>query len=121
MTMSYEGPLPPPNALEAYNAVVPGGAERIFAIFEKQFAHRLELERTVVTTNAKLQVLGFWAAFFIAVGTIAAGFWLAYSGKDLAGLASIIAALGSLLAIFIIGKRVQARELAAKKLSGRPQ
>ena len=65
-TLSFEGPLPPPSILEAYNRVVPNGAERLFAAFEQQVKHRQALESTVVTTNSRLQVRGFYAALSIS-------------------------------------------------------
>ena len=38
------GPLPVPSLLEEYDRIVPGGAERIFALAEEQTRHRLEME-----------------------------------------------------------------------------
>ncbi len=32
----FQGPLPPPELLEAYNKIIPNGAERIVAMAEKQ-------------------------------------------------------------------------------------
>ncbi|WP_176454478.1 DUF2335 domain-containing protein [Tardiphaga sp. OK246] len=37
--------MPPPAALDEFNRIVPGGAERIFAQFEAEGAHRREMER----------------------------------------------------------------------------
>ena len=35
-TMSYQGPLPPPEDLEQYNQTLPGAAERILSMAEKE-------------------------------------------------------------------------------------
>ena len=35
-TTAYHGPLPPPTYLDAYNKVLPGAADRIIAMAEKQ-------------------------------------------------------------------------------------
>lgn len=120
-TSSFEGPLPPPHILEAYNRIVPNGAERIFAVFEKQVDHRQQLERTVISTNAALQVRGFYAALFIALLTIAAGVWLAFLGKSVIGVATIISALGSLLTVFIYERRKQDTERTQKKQNTQPR
>jgi uncharacterized membrane protein len=45
LSAGWSGPLPPPAALDEFNRIVPGGAERIFAQFEAEGARRRELER----------------------------------------------------------------------------
>ena len=45
VSAGWSGPLPPPAALDEFNRIVPGGAERIFAQFEAEGTHRRELER----------------------------------------------------------------------------
>lgn len=40
----FEGPLPPPELLAQYNALITDGANRIFAVFESQVQHRLAME-----------------------------------------------------------------------------
>lgn len=50
---SYVGPLPPPGMLIQYNEAVPGAAERILAMAERQSAHRESMETVVVTAGAK--------------------------------------------------------------------
>jgi uncharacterized membrane protein len=44
VSAGWSGPLPPPAALDEFNRIVPGAAERIFAQFEAEGAHRRELE-----------------------------------------------------------------------------
>ena len=43
---NWSGPLPPPAALESFNRIIPGGAERILAMAEKEQGHRVELEKS---------------------------------------------------------------------------
>jgi uncharacterized membrane protein len=40
----WKGPLPPPAVLREFDVLVPNGAERIFAQFEKESAHRRDCE-----------------------------------------------------------------------------
>ena len=40
----WEAPLPPPDAVKSYEQTLPGSAKTIFAIFEKENAHRQEVE-----------------------------------------------------------------------------
>ena len=40
------GPLPPPQALLEYETLLPGTADRLLSLHEKQFGHQLDLERS---------------------------------------------------------------------------
>ena len=44
-TLEWEGPLPPPQALEAFERAVPGSAELIVQEFVTEAHHRRELEK----------------------------------------------------------------------------
>ena len=52
---AWSGPLPPPEALDRYEKILPGSAKIIFAAFEKQNAHRLEIETSEHRQEAKMQ------------------------------------------------------------------
>ena len=56
--VSFSGPLPPPGVLEGYERVLPGSAERIFTMAEKQLEHRLHLEKVVVEGGSKRADMG---------------------------------------------------------------
>jgi uncharacterized membrane protein len=102
---AFAGPLPPPEALERYNQVLPGAAERIIAMAESQHDHRQHLESTVITEGVKAQRLGTILGFVVAMTTILGGMFLMYMGKESTGLASVITALAALVGVFIYGKR----------------
>lgn len=42
---SWQGPLPPPEILQGYEAAFPGAAERILRMAEDQGAHRRDMEK----------------------------------------------------------------------------
>ena len=42
---SFSGPLPPPQILEKYESIVPGSADRIIGMAEKQSEHRRSIEK----------------------------------------------------------------------------
>ena len=52
-SVSFQGPIPPPQLLEQYSKVIPNGAERIMAMAESQLQHRQSLESAVVLANVK--------------------------------------------------------------------
>ena len=53
-TLHFSGPLPPASALGAYDEVLPGLAERIVKMAEKEQDARLQAERDVLLENKKM-------------------------------------------------------------------
>ena len=111
---SFSGPIPPPALLEKYNEVIPNGAERIMAMAERQSAHRELLEARVVNGNVSNQTRGSYFAFAIVLVAIVAGFELIREGRNVAGLAAIISAIGGVATVFIYTKNEQRKERNAK-------
>lgn len=81
---------------------------------EQQSKHRQELEKTVVESNAFVQKLGPFLGFIVAMTVVAGGFVLIERGRDAYGIAAIVAALASLVGVFIYGKSKQRKELDDK-------
>jgi uncharacterized membrane protein len=113
-TLSYSGPLPPPEALQRYDQIFPGAADRIIKMAESQHEHRQKLEKTVVESNSFSQKVGLILGFVVAMTAIVGGIWLAHEGKSGSGVTAIIAALAALVGVFVYGKIEQRRELAEK-------
>lgn len=113
-TIQFVGPLPPPEVLLQYDQALPGGAERIMALAERQSAHRQELEKTVVNSNCKNERLGTQLGFVLAMSALLGGFYLVAHGMNAAGIAAIIASLAAPAGAFIYGKRNQRQERAEK-------
>ena len=111
---SFSGPLPPPEALARYDAVVAGSAERIIRMAENQNAHRLALEKTVVTANVAAQKNGVMFGFIIAMTAILGGIYLVATGKPATGLAAILSSLAALVGVFVYGKMAQKKDLSNK-------
>jgi uncharacterized membrane protein len=121
----FEGPLPPPAALEAYERAVPGLAREIadmaksrHELVVRQSDHRQRIEERVIRTKTRNEGIGQWMAFIIAFGTIASGTGLAWNGKETAGIVAIVGALVALAGVFLLGRRRQATELSEKKAKG---
>jgi uncharacterized membrane protein len=109
------GPLPPPEALEKYNQVLPGLAERIVALTERQSDHRQRLESLVVRSNARNELLGQVFALVLAAGTIGGSIWLVSLGKDIGGITGILTTIASLVGVFIYGRHKHRKELKEKQ------
>lgn len=98
----YQGPLPPPAMLRGYEELVPGGAERILAMAERQAAHRQTIE-------SRGQLFGF----SLAVCAIAGGFLSVAAGLPLVGVSGVILAVATLSGFFIWGKAGGLRRVPA--------
>lgn len=93
---SWCAPLPPPNALARYNDVLPGAAERILQMAERQQEQdhnaqmeAIGIERTVVVSDARRAYLGLLAGFIIFLLVISGGIYLIASGYDWAGIVQL--------------------------------
>lgn len=62
----FSGPMPHPRHLREYESIVPGAAERIIAMAERNLEHNITTERLSVEAEVKDQNLGMWlgAAIF---------------------------------------------------------
>ena len=78
-----------------YERALPGSAERILVMAEKEQNHRIAWEETALGTSVRETKLGQWLGFFIAVTCIGAAIFLAVNGHDVvAGIALGISAVG---------------------------
>lgn len=116
---SFQGPVPPPQVLAGYNHVIPGGAERILAMAERQQAHRQDLESTVVKGNVRAELRGQILAFILGLVAIGGGIALIAYDKDTLGITSIVTAFTALAGVFVYGRYQQARERDAKRREAR--
>lgn len=110
-----EGPLPPPDILEAYDRVVPNGADRIMALAERQSQHRQDMEAKVIDGNVWAQRFGVIATFTLTFTAMILGALLVFLGKN-AYFGSLLsfAGLGGALISRILGRKAQDRERQKK-------
>jgi uncharacterized membrane protein len=102
--------------LEGYESILPGAAERIFALVENQSNHRQGLENKAISIEGRNSLLGIITGGFIgSAGLCIAGFCI-YGGHDRAGMALGGATLVSLVGPFIYGTRQRRIEREQKYL-----
>jgi Flp pilus assembly protein TadB len=82
---------------------------------ESQAQHRQQLEASVISSNCRSQDRGPILGFLLAAGVIGVGCFLVMQGKEISGLAALIAALAAVVVPFLYGKREQRRELEKKQ------
>lgn len=107
-TVNVSG-IPSPADLAGYESVLPGAAERLIAMAERQSASRQELMKIELTGGLRIRARGQAMAFILALGAIIAGFILIFSGKSSEGFSTIIASVVALSSAFIIGKYLESK------------
>lgn len=115
ITASFSGPLPPPETLEGYNSVLPGAAERILVMAERQSAHRQDLEKMLVCGNVRHDLLGMVFGFIICILLISAGAFLAYTDKLVMAFASMLSGVALIVGAFLQSNRKKREEKKTKK------
>ena len=68
----FSGPIPPPSIIKGYEEVLPGSADRILTMAEKQSNHRQEMEKRIIRTESRDSLLGILFAFMLGGGRIIA-------------------------------------------------
>jgi len=102
---TFQGPIPPPAVLEAYERLVPGAAERILGLTERQASHRQDIEKIVIKAGARDSLYGIIVAAIVAICAFG---WSAYAlsirqtGEAVKG---IIATVLGFVVTFVYGKR----------------
>lgn len=106
----FAGPLPHPSIMEGYEHVLPGSAERILVMAEKQLEHRIKTESLLAKEQMKQSGRGQHYALFICSFALGISAALAFTGHEVT--ASVIGGLDliGLAAVFIAGKAFEAKE-----------
>lgn len=110
----FSGPLPSPELLADYEALVPGCAELIITQFVKQGEHRMDLERKVIESDIRRSNWGLGAGFALALVTLTGAFYITLQGYPVQGISAIVVAIGSLTAVFVYGTLTRKRERQRK-------
>ena len=110
---SWSGPLPPPSALQSYEDVLSGSADRILTMAEKQTDHRIYMESTALKGTFQRSYWGLAAGFVISAIVIGGGIYVISLGHDWAGVSVIGLNLVGLASVFVLGstsRRAQRHE-----------
>lgn len=99
-------PIPPPHVLAAYDQTIPGLAERIVVMAEKEqsFRHGAILNDQRIV--ARYGLLGQVSALVVGVGGLGAATVLALHGAALEGFGIAATSIAGLAGIFIWDRRV---------------
>ncbi|MCX6268340.1 MAG: DUF2335 domain-containing protein [Bacteroidetes bacterium] len=115
MHKTHIGPLPDPETLTAYSAIIPNGAERIMQMAEKQLDHRMKMENKVVGGQLRQSNLGQILAFLIGLAALGASTYCIVSGYEWSGGILGVSGLTGLVTAFIKGRSQQEKSLEEKR------
>lgn len=105
----FSGPIPPPSIIKGYEEVVPGSADRIIKMAEKQSEHRQQMEEIMIKTEARDSLLGILFAFVLGIGCIVASIVIVIAVPENAGAISGaligMTGIGSIIVTFIKSTR----------------
>jgi uncharacterized membrane protein len=115
----FSGPLPPPDALLRYDQILPGAANRIVTMAEKQQTHRQALEINTIGEQVRQSGRGQHYALISTPCFIGAALWLGLTSHEVAasvlGGATIIGTAAVFITGKITGKSQQTADLEKKK------
>ena len=99
----YRGPIPKPEDLAQYDAILPGSAERILAMAEDQASHRRDLESRALDAKMRQTDRGQHYGLTIGlVGLVASAFMASIGAVVPAGIVGGTTIV-SLVAVFVVG------------------
>lgn len=107
-------PVPPAELLAGYNTAFENGGERLFAMVERQSAHRISLESQIAGGQLALSKRGQIFAFVIAIVFGGMGMVLTLKGHSAVGATIFGTTVVGLVAVFIAGQFNQKRNLDQK-------
>lgn len=107
----FIGPIPPPDILKSYESNIPGSAERLIRMAEKEQDHRHEMQSKLI--NGQLNnTQRFYderkrgQIFGLTIGLVGiiSGSILAFNDKQIAGSFIGTAGIGGIVSVFVIGR-----------------
>lgn len=105
----FSGPIPPPSIIEGYERVLPGSADRIIAMAERQSLHRQKMEEKMIDAESRDSLLGVIFAFILGIGCIIAAvimvFVVPQNSGAISGALLGVAGIGSITSSFITSTR----------------
>lgn len=110
----YASPIPPPEVMEHYEAILPGSTDRILKMAEAQSAHRIGIENTVLGADSRRADKGLYAGTAIGLAGMIAVLVGFVTGHSVAPLVLAFGTLATLTGVFVYGTQDRRREREAR-------
>ncbi|MCA2640198.1 MAG: DUF2335 domain-containing protein [Microcystis sp. M137S2] len=110
---AFYGPIPHPTILKGYEEVLPGSADRILSMTEKEGEHRRKIETELVKNDNIRSYLGQIAGFTIAIVGLGGSIYLGINDKVWASGIMSAGTLTGLVTVFVKGdkeRRIQSEQ-----------
>lgn len=101
----YAGPIPPPEFLIHYEKLYPGIAKVFLEEPHIEAEHRRSLEKKMVEEQIRLSKRGQFIACCFGIFVLLGAFASIFLGYSLEGLATVVAAIGAFVSIFLYTKK----------------
>lgn len=102
---TFSGPIPPPELLRGYEEILPGAADRIISMTEKQLDHRTNMESMIVNRTLTQKNTGMILGFLIVLCILGIVVLLIFKGHiTLAAILGTTTLLG-VASIFVLGAK----------------
>jgi len=108
----WQGPTPPPQALEAFGKIDPSFPGRIMRMAEEAAEHQREIENQAMNQQSEnhhgildIQKRAQWFAFALAVFFGLVGCFIVYQGHPASGATVITGVVVGLASVFLIGRK----------------
>lgn len=106
----FSGPIPPPNIIKGYEDVLPGSADRIIQMAEKQMEHRQDMEVIMTRSESRDGLLGVLFAFTLGICSLIASVVIVVMVPQNAGAISSavlgVTGIGSIITTFLKTTRI---------------
>jgi uncharacterized membrane protein len=110
---AYSGVIPHPSIIAGYEDILPGSADRILSMAEKEGEDRRSLEKKITEDDGNRAYLGLMAGFLIAVTGLGGSIYLGLKDKIWASRIMSAGTLTSLVTVFVKGKERRRAETEA--------
>lgn len=97
----FIGPLPSPETVEEYAALIPDAPERLFGMWERQAAHRQKIENRSSIIEAIMRIIGQFGALGIVGGAGWLAYTLAMAGKDMGGVVALAGGIATIVGLIV--------------------
>jgi uncharacterized membrane protein len=103
--VSYSGPLPPSSEFAQYEKALPGAAERILALAEKEVEHRHKADNKVIEKTFRFNNIGQMLSFILSVLSLGAVCLCVVLSQPGASIAPALIAIPSILSVIFNRKQ----------------
>lgn len=111
----FNGLIPSPNLMKGYEEVLPGSANRIISLTERETKHRETLEKERVRLEARNSLISMICSFGLALGCIVAAIVMTIIGPGIAGLIAgailgVVGVISDVVILIVTTKRTNSKK-----------